>query len=652
MELAATLESQETAADTRPLYNSRIISTFLKFIKRNYSYVNTSELLAHAMMEPYQVEDETHWFTQEQVDSFYERLVKLTNNRNIAREAGRYAASPETSGLVRQYVLGFVGPARVYEMIGKATANFVRSSAYEARKLGTNRVEINVVPIEGVQEKPYQCENRTGYFEAVATVFNYKLPRIEHTECMFKGGKTCRYLISWQELRSAFWKKIRNVSTVAVTAICFLVYAFLPAVPLLAALLPSFFIVLALMVRASEMERAELSAAIDNLRLSTESLMEQSNTNYNNALLINEIGLALSRQTDVEGILRHVVQVLEKRLDYDRGMILLASKDRAVLRFEAGFGYQEEQRRAMRQTNFHLDKPDSKGIFVVAFRDQKPFLINNIDDIMDDLSPRSFEFARKMGSKSFICCPIMYVDESIGILAVDNLKTKRPLLQSDINLLMGIAPEIAISLHNANLIEERELQFQSILQVLASTIDARDPLTAGHSENVTEYAVAICNELGLSREYREMIRVASLLHDYGKIGISDDVLKKKGLLTKEEREEIKTHSVKSMRILDKINFAGVYKQVPEIVGCHHEKYDGTGYPRGLRGEEIPLGARILAVADVFEAITAKRHYRNPMPVEEAIRILLTERGRHFDARIVDAFLTYFMRERAAERLKV
>jgi putative nucleotidyltransferase with HDIG domain len=647
MELPATLTKEEAAADTRLLYNSRIVSTFLKFIKRHYSYVNISELLVYAMMEPYQVEDETHWFTQEQVDRFYERLVKLTNNRNIAREAGRYAAAPETSGLVRQYILGFVGPARVYEMVGKATTSFVRSSIYEAKKLGPNRVEINVVPLKGVQEKPYQCENRIGYFEAIATVFNYKLPRIEHAECMFKGGKSCRYVISWQELRSAFWKKMGHFATLGVALTCLLVYTFLPHVPILGLLLPSFLLVLALTIHASDMERAELSAAIDNLRISTESLMEQLNSNYNNALLINEIGLALSRRTDVENILHHVVQVLEKRLDYDRGMILLASKDRTILKFEAGFGYAEEQRKVMRQTSFHLDKPDAKGVFVVSFRDQKPFLINNIDEIMDDLSPRSLDFARKMGSKSFICCPIIYSDESIGILAVDNLKTRRPLLQSDINLLMGIAPEIAISIHNAILIEEREQQFQSILQVLASTIDARDPLTAGHSQNVTDYAVAICNELGLSREYREMIRVASLLHDYGKIGISDNILKKKGLLTREEREEIETHSVKSMRILDQINFAGIYKQVPEIVGSHHEKYDGTGYPGGLRGEEIPLGARILAVADVFEAITAQRHYRDPMPLEEAIRIVLAERGRHFDARIVDAFLVYFMREKAA-----
>ena len=115
-----------------------------------------------------------------------------------------------------------------------------------------------------------------------------------------------------------------------------------------------------------------------------------------------------------------------------------------------------------------------------------------------------------------------------AILAVDNLRSKRPLVQSDLSLLMGIASVIGISIRNADLMEARQRQFDSILQVLAASIDARDPLTAGHSEKVTEYALGICGQLNLSSNYREMIRVASLLHDYGKIGVPDSILKKTG----------------------------------------------------------------------------------------------------------------------------
>ena len=138
-----------------------------------------------------------------------------------------------------------------------------------------------------------------------------------------------------------------------------------------------------------------------------------------------------------------------------------------------------------------------------------------------------------------------------------------------------------------------------------------------------------------------MIRVASLLHDYGKIGISDAILKKPGKLTDEEYEEIKTHAEKTRQILLKINFQGIYREVPDIAGAHHEKVDGSGYPNGLKGEEIPLGAKIIAVADFFEAITAKRHYREPMALDVALQMLEEKREIHYDGEVIDAFLRYF-----------
>ena len=325
-------------------------------------------------------------------------------------------------------------------------------------------------------------------------------------------------------------------------------------------------------------------------------------------------------------------------------MILLVNLDGTRLNFSAGFGYMPEQLEVLKPLSFHLDKPGSAGVFVVCFRERRPFLVNDVDDIKAGLSPRSQEFLQKMGSKSFMCCPIVHGEESMGILAVDNVKTKRQLLQSDIDLLMGIVPQIGISINNAALIEAKMNQFHSILEALASTIDARDPLTAGHSTRVTEYSLGISRELDVTKEFCEMLRVASLLHDYGKIGITDVILKKRGQLTPEEYVEIKTHVIKTEVILNKIKFEGIYKDVPEVAGAHHEKFDGTGYPKGLKGSEIPLGARILAVADVFEAITAKRHYRDPMQVEKAMEILEDGKETHFDPHIVDAFIRYYMKE--------
>jgi HD-GYP domain-containing protein (c-di-GMP phosphodiesterase class II) len=638
-----TQEMESLRIDNRPLYNSRLIKTYVMLIKSKYSYINVSELLNYAKMEPYQVEDEGHWFTQDQIDLFYDRLRRLTGNNNIAREAGRYAASPDAIGVMRQYALGFVGPAKVYEMIGNAATNFTKSSHYESKKMGPNRIEITVTPYEGVSEKPFQCENRIGYFEAVALLFQNKLPEIEHQECIFQGGNVCRYTVSWKESRSDFWKKTRNYTALFLFAVCIVSY-FLYPVATLEAILPfSLLLILLLTFYAENIEKQELNAAINHLRGSTDQLLERINENYNNALLINEIGLALNKQMDINSILSKAIQVLEKRLDYDRGMILLANDDKTRLILRGVFGYTDKQLSNLENSSFHLDKSDSKGVFVVCFHEQKPFLVNDIAEIEDTLSPHSLEFAKKLGARSFISCPIIYEGESLGILAVDIIKTKRPLVQSDINLLMGIAPAIGASIHNAMVVEAKERQFKSILQVLAASIDARDPMTAGHSEKVTEYSVGICKEMGMSEDYSEMIRVAALLHDYGKIGIKDAILKKEGKLSIEEYEQIKTHAGKTKKILEQINFEGLYKEVPEITGSHHEKIDGSGYPEGLIGEDIPLGARIIAVADFFEAITSKRHYREPMSLDVAFGLLNEMKGKHFDKKVVEAFSSYYNR---------
>jgi HD-GYP domain-containing protein (c-di-GMP phosphodiesterase class II) len=234
----------------------------------------------------------------------------------------------------------------------------------------------------------------------------------------------------------------------------------------------------------------------------------------------------------------------------------------------------------------------------------------------------------------------------LGILAVDNLTSKRPLVETDLRLLQGISAFLGISVNNAKLIEARERQMRSILRVLGASIDARDPMTKGHSEKVTEYAMEICAEMGLQDDYKEAVRMAAFLHDYGKIGVPDAVLKKPGRLTDEEIQIVQTHAQKTKAILDQIHFDGIFKKVPEIAGDHHEKFDGSGYPKGLIGTQIPLGARIIAVADFYEAITSQRHYHDPINRDKAVRLLKAHAGSSFDPAVVRAFLRFYRRQKA------
>jgi len=618
------------------LYNSKIISNYLELIRRRYAYIDIADLLNYARMESYQVADEGHWFSQGQVDLFHEYLTKATGVTSIAREAGQYSASPEGLGWMSRYVLGLAGPAKAFEAIGKLAGRLTRSSSFESVRISDNEIELTVRPREGVSEKPYQCENRIGYFEAIIAGFNGRNAHVEHPECVFRGDQACTYHITWSASRAAVFRIARLVfSSLAVVALVCIHFVLGLHIMLISALIATV-VVLFLSLLKENYLKLELDSAIANLRSTTERGFEDFERVYRNALMGREIGHALSASKDMGGTLRQVMRIFSEHGDYDRGMILIA--DERELEFRAGFGYSDELYKELRGARFSLYKPESRGIFVQCYREHKPFLINDIESIEKRLSAHSLDLLRKMGSKSFVCCPILYEDQCLGVLAVDNFKSKRPLLESDLNLLMSIAPEIGITLNSAMFVEEREEQFRSILRTLAASIDARDALTAGHSERVTEYAVAICKEMNLSMELTEVIRVAAQLHDYGKIGIKDSILKKSGPLTGKEREEIKTHAVKTQDILSRINFAGAYQQVPFIAGSHHERLDGTGYPRGLKGSEIPLGARILAVADFFEAISAKRHYHEPQPLEAAIEMLRGEADHHLDAIVIQALI--------------
>ncbi len=631
--------------DSDKLYNSRNIQVWVKFLEKRYPEVDIVRILDHADMKSYEVRDDGHWFTQEQIDRFYEKTVQQTRNLTIAREAGRFVTASETQSLIRRYFASFLGPMQAYSILDRSSAMITRSSEFTVKKLDVSSVEITVTPKAGAEEKHYQCENRLGILESIALAFTQRLPRIEHTECLFNGGKSCRYRIHWE--RNAYFplRMVRNIVMAAS-----ILFAGISA-PLLTPLTWSFSVlgsvvaVLGLSLLAKYRESNLLSETLEELRQSTEDLALQTRINYNNTTVSHEVGEAISKYSRIDDVLTSIAAIFERQLHYDRGMIMLANEDGALLEFRAGFGYSGEHLDLLTNTQFHLNKETSRGAFVVSFKDQRSFLINDINEIEDDLSAHSMAFARLVETKSFICCPIVVEGESLGVLAVDNLESKRPLLSSDLNMLKGIASVIGMSIKNAKLITGRESQFKSIIKILASSIDARDNLTAGHSEQVTEYSVGICREMGLDKEFQEMIRIAALLHDYGKIGVPDSILKKQGTLTPEEFAIIKTHAAKTREILNQINFDGIYTQVPLVASSHHERLDGNGYPQGLKGNNIPIGARIIAVADFYDAITSKRHYRKPLHAEEALELLMQEADDHLDRRVIGAFFQYLKKSR-------
>ncbi len=627
---------------SKELYNSFLIDPYIRLITKRYSHLDVNEVLAYAEIMPWEAADESHWLTQKQISRFTKRAVELTGNPHLAREAGQYVFNSESTGFMRPYVLSFTNPHTMFAKIGEVTKQLVRSSTYTSRKLNDSSVEIIVTPQHGCKEESFQCENRLGLFEATIKAFHYDLITIEQPECIFNGGPHCRYIVKWNISKTALMRRLRNISLVLLPVLNLPVLLTNP-VMLLGAVPSSICLYLLLDRLAVGATLEEVSDSIDHLYTSRNQLIDQLDSNYNNAMLTSEIGHAISLQSSIDKVISKVIKILENRLDFDRGMILLTNKPKTKLLYRAGFGHSDKHRNILQQASFRLDNPTSRGVFVEAFRNQVPFLVDDFETFERRHSTHSVNLAKALNVKSFVCCPIICEGESVGVLAVDNLRSSRALMQRDKSLLMGIAPVIGVAIRNAELLLSKDKEFRSTLQVLAASIDARDPLTAGHSEKVTEYSVGICDEMGLDFEFRECVRVAALLHDYGKIGIPDAILKKEGRLTEAEYEVIKTHSMQTRVILEQINFEGKYQEVPAIAGSHHEKWDGTGYPEGLKTDNIPLGARIVAVADFFEAVTSKRHYRQPMPTGVARDLVQAQSRTHFDPQVVDAFIRYHKR---------
>jgi putative nucleotidyltransferase with HDIG domain len=179
-----------------------------------------------------------------------------------------------------------------------------------------------------------------------------------------------------------------------------------------------------------------------------------------------------------------------------------------------------------------------------------------------------------------------------------------------------------------------EAYFQLISSLIAA-LESKDPYTKGHSQRVCDYAFMLAVNLNLSEEEKEVIRKAALLHDLGKIGIPDSILHKKGKLTEEEFSVIKEHEIFSAKILEPIK---EFKDVIPSILHHHENFDGSGYPHGLAADFIPLGARIIAISDIFDALTTGRDYKYAMSIAEAVKELNNIKGKKLDPHLVDSFI--------------
>lgn len=340
--------------------------------------------------------------------------------------------------------------------------------------------------------------------------------------------------------------------------------------------------------------------------------------------LLYRISQVFNSSLNLREVLERVIDEIIRIMNAERGFIMLYNPQ-DELEFQAARG----------MDRLTIDKPDfqvSKSIIRRVEQDKIPLLTNNAQKEDDFGQQRSIVLLKL---RSVLCVPMLLKERVLGIIYIDNSMQTGAFSEHDRDLLVAIAANAAVAIENARLYEEIRDAYDTTLEGWAHALELRDKETEGHSARVVELSLLLGREMGLSEEDLLHLKRGALLHDMGKMAIPDRILLKTGPLNPDEWDEMHRHPELAYQFLNNIAYLRKALDVPY---CHHEKWDGTGYPRGLKASEIPLLARIFSVVDVWDAITSDRPYRAGMSKEEAIEHLYLQAGRHFDPLVVEAFI--------------
>jgi HD-GYP domain-containing protein (c-di-GMP phosphodiesterase class II) len=376
-----------------------------------------------------------------------------------------------------------------------------------------------------------------------------------------------------------------------------------------------------------------LSILVDNARL-----LEMGNRSRDEIAELMDISGILNSSLDPRVVQKKAIETVTRLLDCEVASLLLVDERTDELYFEVALGTKGDQVKEIRLKM-------GEGIAGWVAQNNRPLVL---DDVKADQrhSTRADDHS-KFVTRNMICVPMSIKGKVIGVLQAINKLDHGVFSNGDLTILLSLANEVAIAVDNARLYNELRETFYQTAGALAGAIEKRDPYTGDHTRRVMRYSMAIGRRLSLSSDERENLMLAAILHDIGKIGVEDSVLRKESMLDDEEYRKIALHPQIGADILGHIRKLG---GVVPGMKSHHERYDGTGYPERLRGADIPLIGRIIAVADTFDAITSDRPYRKAKSDQEAIGELVSHIGTQFDRQVVEAFIESYKNGEITKRI--
>lgn len=346
---------------------------------------------------------------------------------------------------------------------------------------------------------------------------------------------------------------------------------------------------------------------------------DAAETTINRLGALQGLGEVINRHLNLQSLLDSVIEIVFSELNADNGSILLVDDSKDFLDMRAFRGL----------------SPDAKGkririgegIAGKVALSAKPVLLQGTSEDSIDLGG--------VRPASSLCVPILFHDQVRGVICANRLDHKKPFSYKDMQMLQVMASQTATAIDNVTLMDGLRANNYAIVRSLAEAVEVKDPYTAGHCDFVARYSTIIAKAMGLPDKEVEEIKIGAILHDVGKIGISEEILSKVTKLSAEEFEIMKQHPINGAKIVDPLKLP---RNCLYVIKYHHERPDGKGYPYNLSDEEIYTGAKIVAVADTFDAMTSNRPYRNGLPIEQVIKELKRCSGTQFDPIVIDTFM--------------
>jgi putative nucleotidyltransferase with HDIG domain len=364
--------------------------------------------------------------------------------------------------------------------------------------------------------------------------------------------------------------------------------------------------------------RASISDALEKTRLLSENIRMRA------LMPLFEVSKEIIGEVDPERLLKLIVGFAVKEAKADKVCLALIDEITERLQVKEHYNLTED---------FISQFDEKYGVHIARYilENKRPFVISP-----GARMPEAFEdFRSREHILSGVCVPLAVRSAIIGFFCIGRTVDEQPFTASEVELVSVLSDHTAAAIDNARLYEKLERSYLSTIVTLSGVVEAKDLYTDKHMKDIAEYSVEIAKKLNLSEKEIENIRKAALLHDLGKVSVPDNILMKEGKLTEDEMEIIKRHPSTGAKMIEPVE---PLRHAREIIKHHQECYDGSGYPDGLKGEDIPLGARIVAVADAFGAMTTTRPYRKALSAEQAVLELKKYSGIQFDPEIVEIFL--------------